>query len=926
MPGWLATAGTGERMLLDRRDECRALDQILAEVRAGESRALVIRGDAGVGKSALLEYVFEKASDARVVRAAGIQSEMELAFAGLHQVCAPLLGELPRLPDPQQEALRSAFGLNVGRAPDQFLVGLAVLGLFAEVARDRPLVCLLDDAQWLDRASTEVLAFVGRRLLAESVAMIFAVRESVSGRASEVPELEGLTHLGLGGLPDDEARQLLMSAFAGPVDTPVLERILAEVQGNPLALLELHRGFAPTGAPDGVGLLLRDGRLPRWIEESFLRQVTAMPVDTQRLLLVAAAEPLGDPVLLLRAAQSLGIRVEDAVSPAKVARLVEFGPQVRFRHPLVRSAIYEAASPEARRSAHDALARATDPQTDPDRRAWHQAQAAEGPDENVAAALEGGAVRARARGGIAAAAAFLERATELTAKPQERGRRALAAAQARYDAGDPESSLWLLAVAEASTLAELQRAQVDLLRARIAFTMERGRDAPALLLKAAAGLEPLDVRLARDTYLEALDAARFAAHLANGGGLQEVAEAARAAGPSKLPARAADLLLDGLTVRFTDGYAPALPLLRKAVAAFGSDDLPTEEGLRWLWLASTTCPDHLWDDRSWESLSTRHTQLVRDTGALAVLPLALTSCSVMRTFLGELTKAAALLEEQKAVIEATCAPLAWYGPLFLAAWEGRAADAFVLIEAGMRENERRGEGDGVIACGWAKALLCNSLGRYDEALAAAEQATEFPVEIGTPYWASLVELVTAAARSGQPERAKGAFDWLTSMTDAAGTDWALGLAARCRGLLAEGKSAETDYREAIDRLARTRVRGELARAHLVYGEWLRRQNRPTDARQQLRTAHEMFTEIGALAFAQRSAHELAATGETVRKRNTESVGELTAQEVQISRLVREGLSNAEIATRLFISPRTVEWHLSKIFAKLQITSRRQLRR
>jgi DNA-binding CsgD family transcriptional regulator len=911
--------------MLDRRDECRTLDQLLADVRAGESRALVIRGDAGVGKSALLEHVVGKVADGRVVRAAGIQSEMELAFAGLHQVCGPMLNELPRLPDPQQQALRAAFGLSVGRAPDQFLVGLAVLGLFAEAARGRPLVCLLDDAQWLDRASAEVLAFVARRLLAESVAMIFAVRESASGQVLEAPELLGLTELKLSGLPDAEARELLISSYHGPVDPPVLDRILAEAQGNPLALLELHRGFTPTGLPSEVGLLPSD-RLPRWIEQSFQRQVTLMPEDTQRLLLVAAAEPVGDPVLLVRAAQSLGIRVEDAVLPAKAAGLVEIGLQVRFRHPLVRSAIYRTASPEERRSVHAALARVTDPETDPDRRAWHQAQAADGPDDNVAAALERGAIRARARGGIAAAAAFLERATELTAGPDERGRRALAAAQASYDAGDPKSSLWLLAIADASSLAELQRAQVDLLRARIAFSMDRGRDAPALLLKAAAGLEPLDVRLTRDTYLEAMDAARFAAHLANGAGMREVAEAARAAGPSKLPPRAADLLLDGLTVRFADGYAPAIPLLKEAVAAFASADLPTEEGLRWLWLASTTCPDHLWDDRCWESLSIRHTQLVRDTGALAVLPLALTSCIVMRTFLGELSEAAALLEELKAVIEATGAPLAWYGPLFLAAWQGRAAEAFELIEAGMRENERRGEGDGVIACGWAKALLCNSLGRYDEALAAAEEATEVPVEIGTPYWASLVELVTAAARCGQPERAKRAFDWLTQMTQAAGTDWALGLAARCRGLLSDGETAESSYREAIDRLSRTRVRGELARAYLVYGEWLRRENRRTDAREQLRTAHEMFAEIGANAFAQRSAHELAATGEAVRKRNVETVSELTAQEVQISRLVREGLSNSEIASRMFISPRTVEWHLSKIFAKLQITSRRQLRR
>jgi DNA-binding CsgD family transcriptional regulator len=318
--------------------------------------------------------------------------------------------------------------------------------------------------------------------------------------------------------------------------------------------------------------------------------------------------------------------------------------------------------------------------------------------------------------------------------------------------------------------------------------------------------------------------------------------------------------------------------------------------------------------------------VVRDTGALAVLPLALTSCIVMRTFLGELTAAAALREEQEAVIEATGLPLAWYGTLFLAAWQGREAEAFELIEAGMAENSRRGEGDGVIACGWGKALLCNSLGRYEEALEAAEGATEPRMEIGTPYWASLVELVTAAARCGRPGRAADAFERLTRLTQPGGSEWALGLEARCRALLSDGPAAESSYREAIDRLSRTRVRGELARAHLHYGEWLRRQRRRTDARDQLRTAHEMFAGMGAHAFADLAARELAAAGEIVRKRSVETVSDLTAQEAQIARMVREGLSNAEVAARLFISPRTVEWHLSKIFAKLQITSRRQLRR
>jgi DNA-binding CsgD family transcriptional regulator/tetratricopeptide (TPR) repeat protein len=911
------------QVLLDRYTECRLLDQLVADVRAGESRALVVRGHAGVGKTALLEYVVARASDFQPARAAGIQAEKELAFAGLHQVCGPMLDRLPRLPDPQKEALETAFGLSTCRPPDPFMVGLAVLGLVAEMARRRPVLCVVDDAQWLDHASLQVLAFVARRLLAESVGMIFAVRESTTEDGG-MPELDGLSTLPVTGLPDDVARALLVAAHHGPVDDQVLERVVAEARGNPLALLELPRGFTPTELAGGFGLTT-GATLPHRIEESFRRQVAPLPAESRQLLLVAAAEPVGDPALVQRAADRLGIGVEGAAASASAAGLVEFGAQVRFRHPLVRSAIYRAASPDDRSSAHRALAEVTDPTADPDRRAWHHAQAATGFDEEVAVELERSADRAQARGGVAAAAAFLERATELTPDSRRRGERALAAAQARLQAGTPDAALRLLWLAGASPLGELQHAETDLLRARIAFTMNRGSEAPSLLLKAAAQLEPLDAQLARDTYLEAIDAARFAGGRAAGAGPREVAEAARGAPASPRPPRAADLLLDGLAVRFTDGYAAAVPLLKQAVAAFCSPDLPRDEGLRWLWLASTTCPDHLWDDRTWEILATRHVQLVRESGAVAVLPLAFTSCIVMHVSIGEMAAAAALLEEQRSVVEATGIPLAWYGPLFLAAWQGREGEAFELIEAGFRENTRRGEGTGVIACGWVKALLCNSLGRHAEALAAAQEATAVPMEIGTPYWGALVELITAAARSGQPELARDAFGRFTLMARASASDWALGLDARCRALLADGDEADPLYREAIDRLGRTRIRGELARAHLQYGEWLRRQSRRVDARDQLRTAHQMFTTMGMDAFADRAARELAATGETVRKRSVETANELTAQEEQIVRLVRSGLSNSEVAARLFISPRTVEWHLGRIFAKLQITSRRQLR-
>ncbi|MEA2450168.1 MAG: hypothetical protein QOG63_2100, partial [Thermoleophilaceae bacterium] len=590
---------------------------MLAAARAGQSSVVVLRGEAGVGKTALLEFAGERASGFRVARAAGVESEMELAFAGLQQLCAPMLARLDHLPRPQRDALRLAFALSEGAPPDRFLVALAVLSLLSDVAEERPLVCLVDDVQWLDRASAQALAFVARRLLAESIALVFAVRAS-----SEEQELLGLPELTVDGLRNGDARALLASVIRGPLDERVRDRIVAEARGNPLALLELPRALTPAELAGGFA---RPGALPLSgpIEYSFRRRLAALPAKTQRLLLLAAAEPVGDSVLVWRAADRLGIGVE-AVDAAETAGLCEFGARVRFRHPLVRSAVYRAASPEDRRVMHRALAEATDADIDPDRRAWHRAQAAPGPDEDVAADLERSAGRAQARGGLAAAAAFLEQAAALTPGSARRAERALAAAQAKHQAGAPDAALGLLAAAQAGPLDELQRARVDLLRGQIAFAVNRGRDAPPLLLAAAKRLEPLDVGLARETYLDALWAAMFVGNLADGGGLPEVARAARGAPPASQPARAADLLLDGLALLNTDGYAAATPTLRRALGAFRGTDITREEGLRWLWLACRAAGD-LWDDESWHVLATRQVEFARDAGALTVLPVALNS-------------------------------------------------------------------------------------------------------------------------------------------------------------------------------------------------------------------------------------------------------------------------------------------------------------
>jgi DNA-binding CsgD family transcriptional regulator len=907
--------------LRGRRSERETLDRLLESVRAGQSRVLVLRGEEGVGKSALLAYLLERAGGCRIARVVGVESELELAFAGLHQLCAPWLDRLERLPGPQRDALGTAFGLSAGDAPDRFLVGLAVLGLLSDAAAERPVVCVVDDVQWLDRASAQTLAFVARRLLAESVAMVFAVREPGAGQ-----ELSGFPEIVLGGLSNADARALLDTAIPGRLDEQVRNRIVAETRGNPLALLELPRDLTPAELAGGFGLPAARPLAGR-IEESFLRRLRSLPPETQRLLVTAAAEPIGDAALLWRAAGRLGIGT-DAAAPATAEGLVEIGADVRFRHPLVRTAAYRAASPGERRAAHRALAEATDPAVDPDRRAWHLARATSGPDEGIAEELERSAGRAQGRGGIAAAAAFLERAAELTPDPARRGARALAAAQAVHQAGAPDAAMQLLASAELGPLSGVHGARAEVLRARIAFASSRGGDAPPLLLDAARRLTALEPRLARETYLEALGATIFAGRLSGDPGAREAAQAALAAPPAPPPPRALDLLLDGVATRFTEAPGLSVPPLRQALRAFlqevrgrGRNDIP------WLWLACPVAPEpialELWDDARWEELATRAVALARETGALAVLPIALSYRACMHVHAGEFDAASALLSEADAIAVATGdAPLR-YTQLVLVALRGSEAKAMEQIEADVQDATARGEGRAIGLARYATALLNNGLGRYETALDAAARACEYE-DLGFIGWA-LTELVEAAARSERPDVAAAALRRLEEATLASGTDWALGTLARSRALLSDGPAAEEGYREAIERLARSRVAVHRARAHLVYGEWLRRESRRLDAREQLRVAHEMLARFGAEAFAERARRELVATGQSVRRRAVETRDELTAQELQIARLAAGGRTNPQIGAELFLSPRTVEWHLRNVFAKLRIRSRRELR-
>jgi hypothetical protein len=801
-------------MLRGRRAQCAELERLLEAMQTGQSGVVVLRGEAGIGKTALLEYAAECAEGCQVARAVGVESEMELPFAGLHQLCAPLLAGLDRLPPPQHEALGTAFGLTSGARPDRFLVGLAFLSLLSEAADREPLLCLIDDAQWLDQSSAQVLAFVARRLKAESIALVFAEREP-----GELDALAGLPELCLEGLSDVHARELLGSVVSGPLDERVAERIVAETHGNPLALLELPHGSSPAELAGGF-ILTAALPLPRLIEKRFRERVERLPADSQRLLLVAAAEPIGDPALLWRAAERLDLGLE-AVGPAEAAGLLTFGAQVTFRHPLLRSAIYRAAPAHQRRSAHEALAAATDPALDPDRRAWHRAQSALAPDEDVAAELERSADRARARGGLAAAAAFLERAAALTPEPAHRARRELTAAQAKHEAGAPTAALKLLATADQGPLDELERARLERLRAQLAFASRRGNDAPPLLLDAAKRLEPLDAELARETYLEALAAAIFAGRLGGGRGVLEVAEAAGAAPRDPRPARAIDLLLDGLASRFTDGYAAGVPPLRKALEAVSRDEGHSEDDIHWLWLACRIAPD-LWEDETWHELATRQLQLARDAGSLSVLPLAATYRAGVHVHAGEFAAAAALVEEADAITEATGnAPLG-YTSLVLAAWRGQEAQALGLIEASREDATERGEGRAITLAEYATAVLYNGLGRYEAALVAAQRASEHD-DLGLLGWA-LIERVEAAARSREPELAANALERLSERTGLSGTDWALGIEARSRALLEEGQGAEDLYLEATERLGRCRIKVHVARAHGRRG--IRRARRP----------------------------------------------------------------------------------------------------
>lgn len=916
-----------------RTGECAALRRLVSDAGASGSAVLVVRGEAGVGKTALLDYVVEQASAFRLTQVAGVESDMELAFAGLHHLCAPLLDQyLHTLPEPQRDALSVAFGRGTGPAPDRFLVGLAVLSLLAAAADDQPLLCVIDDAQWLDQVSVQTLGFVARRLLAEPVVLAFGVRDNRDGTAADV--LPGLPELRLEGLSDSDARDLLDAVVLGRLDERVRDRLIAESRGNPLALLEVPRNVSAAERAGGFWIA---GTRPSvgQVEEGFVRRIQSLPPDTRQLALLAAADPVGDPVVFSRAAGYLGIGM-DALAPAEAAGVIEFGPRMRFHHPLVRSAAYRAADVADRRAVHRALASATDPESDPDRRAWHAANAASGPDDAVAAELEASAWRAQSRGGIAAAAAFLERAAILTADPALRSSRAIAAAAAKRDSAAPEAAYELLSLAELTPLTELQQAQVGRLRAQMDFTSSRGglpgsppvRHAAALLLEAAKKLENLDDELARETYIEAMAAAMFASR-SQPKALVLAAEAARAAVEGiAAPSRPIDFLLIGMANLITDGLPAAADHLRSALELW-CEHARHHDGraLRWLALAfpivQESAGHEIWEDDLVDGLATAMIGYARATGALAILPPTIAYKAGVHVHAGEFVTAARLLEEADSISEVIGYRPMKYHKVELAAWRGDLAEAGRLIEAGIAEGTAKGEGRLLGAAGYAAAVLYNGLGRYEEALAAAQKACEYN-DLGFYSW-TLLELTEAGVRVGERDVAADAVRRLEASAGASGTDWGLGALAGARALLADDAEADALFKESVERLGRTRISVQLARTHLRYGEWLRRQKQRTSAREHLNIAYEMFTKMGANGFAERARRELTANGEKVRKQPLASGDELTAQEAQIAQLARDGLTNQEIGAQLFISTHTVEWHLRKVFVKLGVRSRRQLR-
>jgi DNA-binding CsgD family transcriptional regulator len=902
-------------VFVGRSKEFGELDRLLAEARNGRSGVLVLRGEAGVGKTKLLESIVASASEWRVARTLGVESEAELAFAALHQLCSPSLDWLEQLPAPQRDALGAAFGLTAGTGAERFLVGLATLSLLSAAAAEQPLICVIDDAQWLDRESAQALAFVARRLQADPIVMLFATRE---GR----DELAGLPELVVRGLSDENANALLSSVVEAPLDNRVRDRIIAETGGNPLALLELPRGLTPAELAVGFGMPT-DLPLSKKIEETFGRRIERLPPQTRRLLVLAAADEVGDPAEVWRAAGILGIGRE-AAQPLEEVGLLDIDDLVRFRHPLVRSAAYRGASHRERQIVHGALADATDAEADPDRRAWHLAAAATGPDESLAAELERSAGRAFQRSGCIAAATFLERSAQLTPAPETQAFRRLLAAAAYLQAGSVDRARELIRLSVGHLADPGARAQAMRIEGAVRFADGRGGETPTLLFGAALALRELDPRAGNETMMECAEAAMWAGNLSTGTTVVDVAEAVRTWFESEDDASTASLLLHGYCQRMTAGY-PAPVAWWRGAAQMAAQDVTGSTRIQLQGMLWNATGDML-DFDNHIRIARERVREARDQGALATLPIALVCLAWNEIQAGCLDAADAMIAEATEIASATGLPEfpGAHGLIRVAlqAWRGQDAEAGALAKTVNQEARQQGQGLTLQIMDRMLAILDLGYGRYEEArthlLAAYDTDPWYVCSMG------LADLVEAAWRGGDDETARRALIRLSERAEASQTPWSLGLLARCRALMAVEADANALYLEALDHLDGSGLETELARTRLVYGEWLRRQRRRKDARDQLRAARDAFAAMGAAAFVRRAETELRATGERARARVDQTRSDLTPQELQIAQLAANGDSNAEIAAQLYISPHTVSYHLRKVYEKLGVRSRTQL--
>jgi DNA-binding CsgD family transcriptional regulator/tetratricopeptide (TPR) repeat protein len=887
------------------------LDQLLDELGEGRSGALVICGAGGSGKTLLLSHLAASAAGMPVLQLRGASSEVGMRFSGLHQLLSPVLGALADLPDARRQSVESAFGSEAG-STDRFQLGLGTLDLLSATASDAGVLCLVDDVQLVDPGSVETLAFVARRLDGEGIGLVFTERQTTAGG---IAALRGLPDISVEPLDEAASRELLGLLGADSLDVRVETRILRVAGGNPLALRELYHGLT---AAQRRGIEPLHERLPvtRRLSDSLLQEVHTLPQQAQAYLLIAALE--SDPTLVSRSAELLGID-PDAAGMAGAHELLRESDAVGFRSALLGWAVRARASASATDRAHQALAEVSDRRQDADRGAWHRACVTPGQNERVALQLERATERARTRNGGRVAAAFLERAAALTPQGPARARRLLRAAESAFRVGDASAALELVQDAEQFGIDGSADACARRLRAAILRTSGEEAQASRLLVEAASSAAPTDPSLAREIYLEALHAALRAGSPGAGAELASVQGAARGmthhtgGQPS-----AADDLLDGYAALGRETRTEALAALRRGV-----DALRRRADLRWCGIGITAAW-RLFDDVAIHELALAYVTEARRAEALLMLPEALQYLAASELLAGRLEDASAHVREAESVAEQAgrSTPDRSGYLLMIAGWRGEEAAGRQLALESIRAATAHGPPVMASAAQWLLAVLDNGLGNHAAALTAAQAACE---DDWIRTWA-LPELVEAAVRTRGIARARAAASVFEEIAGPLDTPWARGSLACTQALVANGSNADELFQSSIEQFKRCSVVPQLGRARLLYGEWLRRNRRRRDAQSQLSMARQVFEAVGARAFGRRAEEGLRAAGaKPMPALETEPL-DLTPQESQVARLVHDGLSNPEIAARLFISPRTVEYHLHKVFRKLDVTSRMQLAR